>query len=396
MPEKYLAPTIDPKPTDYLEMGGAELLLPAVQEIKEALESGETFIVVGGGGSGKSESMATAFEAQRKPHDVLDLRTWTVDRLADETIRTASLADPAIDPRAKAYISDLHATLSASETTEAPVGIDDAKSLVKHDYWADDTYGIKYAESYLLDKALEQASVEVESDTVAATPPPTNDDVLILDEFDLGIGEELAQVEIENAVKLIQLAKLKNGASQLGLVLHPAAVKDAVFSEAVRAALGEQRDIRMIIMQYFPKEAEAAALAKAGIGGHDADSFMQLAQGLPSAYLDICTKPDFVVELAEMSPEERSAHLQQKVKDKIARNKPIIFDRLSDKTKDYLVGMIQGAQPEQPDPLVIQEALVNLYLSSRDGEVTMPPIVREVLARELGLADSEALPDASS
>lgn len=371
------------KHPEYLEMGGAEAEIPAVKEIGEALDSGETFIVVGGGSSGKTESLVTAFEQRKLKYGFLDLRNWTVSQLADESVRDACLEDPNLSDQARAYITGLKERLAGEGTDPA-----DAAATVKRDYWADTSYGIKYAESHLLDVEIERTLMNGNSDEAGEDKstllPEASGQVLILDEFDLGIGDSLSPVEVESAAKLVKLAKA-NSSAQLGLVVHPAAVQDDRFGSSIRDALGEPREPRMVMMQHFPEQVEKAALEFIGISDELATNFMQDIQGLPSAYLDISTKPELRESLAVVSPEERLATLEERVAKKIARNKEIIFDRLSAPTKEYLIGMIQGNADQQPEPAAVREALINLYVSARDGEVTMPPIVKRTLAKELGI-----------
>ncbi len=366
---------------EYLDIGGAELDIPAVQKIGEALNSNETFMVVGGGGSGKTESMATAFELQDKGYDFFDLRKWTVSQLSDEQFRIASLEDPELNGQARDFLVQLHEILSL----HAAVGEKDGESvedIIKELYMTDQTYGIKFAEAYMLDRAIQQLQGSAEnSDGLSdelLTIMSSENEILVLDEFDLSIGDSLAPVEIETAAKLIQLAKQKS--AQLGLVVHPAARKDPAFMSTVGETLAESGKIHEIDMGYFPESVESAVLSQIGLDGEKAVQFMQEVQGIPTAYLDICIKPELRSQLLSQDPEQRYHTLLELVEAKIAKNKPIIFDRMTPEAQEYLMEKVNGSESSTTSKEIINEALISLYVSEKDGRIFMPPIVKRVLS----------------
>ena len=386
----------DTKPNDYLDIGGTELELPVVQRMGEALNSGETFIVVGGGGSGKTESLVTAFEEQNKSYEFFDLRDWTVSHLADEAVRGECLADPNLGQRARDYFVQLDERLGSQlPSTNAEDGAHSVEEIVKSDYLADQTYGVKYAEAYLLDREIKKIQAGPETpdsqddsgENSLRRLTDSQNEVLVLDEFDLSIGESLAPVEIETATKLVELAKLSKN-TQLGLVIHPPARKDGSFTRAISGALAERGEVKEIIMEYFPEQVEVAVLASIGLDGEPAAKFMHDVQGLPSAYLDICTSAELRGRLLDMSPEDKFVTIEELVEEKVAKNKKIIFDRLTPETQRYLMGILTGSEEVSVDPNVTQEALTNLYISSKDGNIYMPPAVKRVLSEELGIDKS--------
>lgn len=380
------------RPHEYLDLGGIEQQIPAIQQINEALLTGETFVVVGGGGSGKTESLVTAFENSDKSYSMFDLRSWTISRLSDETVRAGCLADPNLDELARAYITGLNETVLQAQDLPVETGAEILNGKIRDGYRYDRTYGIKYAEGYLLDQELariyagqvEFSTQNQKSDNSLRNALDAQSEILVLDEFDLGTGEDLAPVEIENARKLIQIAKMGADA-QLGLVVHPPARNNPEFTQAVNTSLAERGTVREIQMSYFPKQVEQAALGTVGLQGELADRFMQDMQGLPTAYLDIATRPDLRAALMEESPDVRIGLLARKVEDKIAKNKRVIFDRQTPPTQEYLQGVIRGEEPGNAEAGAIQEAMINLYVTEAEGRVYMPPVVRRVLAKELDM-----------
>jgi hypothetical protein len=374
-----------PKPHEYLNLGGAELEIPAVIQIDQAINSGETFVVVGGGGSGKTESMVTAFENSSKSYEMFDLRGWTIGQLSDGAVRDECLTDQNLSNSARTFLIGLNETF-ISQPEEAEDKIWDA-------YRNDTTYGVKYAESYLLDRAIaktQEADAPIDNgDNAERQSSSPQSEVLVLDEFDLGIGENLAPVEIENAAKLIQLAKLTSNA-QLGLVVHPPARNNPEFTRVINEAVEERGQVHEIHMGYFPEQVEKAALSSVGLEGELAEQFMQQVQGLPTAYLDIATRPELRAALLNESTNERFKVLGQHIEDKITRNKKVIFDRLTPATQDFLKDVIRGDETGPAKSAAVQEAMINLYVTEKEGRICMPPIVKRVLAREIGISESAA------
>lgn len=387
------------KPHEYIDLGGMEQQIPAVQQIEEALTSGETFVVVGGGGSGKTESLITAFENSDKSYDMFDLRGWTVSRLSDASVRAESLSDPNLDANARTYLTQLNESIALTTDPSPSTEPKSVEDEIWDQYRYDTTLGIKYAEGYLLDKELsrlqgnstENVVQSMDGENSLQSILVAHKDVLVLDEFDLGIGEDLAPVEIENVRKLIEIALVGTDA-QLGLVVHPPARNNAEFTQAVHTALAERGDIREIHMSFYPQQVEQAALGTIGIEGELADRFMQDVQGLPTAYLDIATRPDLRAAMMDETTDVRARLLGQHVEDKIARNKRVIFDRLTPPAQEYLQGLIKGEEQQGIDDRVVQEALINLYVTESAGKIQMAPVVQRVLARELGLEQSEKRP----
>jgi hypothetical protein len=153
----------------------------------------------------------------------------------------------------------------------------------------------------------------------------------------------------------------------------------------VGETLAESGEIHEIDMGYFPESVESAVLSRIGLDGEIAAQFMQEVQGIPTAYLDICIKPELRSQLLNQDPEQRYHTLIGLVEAKIAKNIPIIFDRMTPQAQEYLMEKVNGDESSITSNEISDEALISLYVSEKDGKIFMPPIVKRALSTQLSI-----------
>lgn len=381
---------ISKKGLEIIDIGGREKDLPVIKEIIAAIKSGENFQIVGGGGSGKTENLLTAIDIEGKDYEMFDLRKWIIENLSNTDIRHQMLINPESKGLGKDYLLKLEKRIDELEKglTEKERG-KQIESIIKKDYLNDETLGIKYAEGILLNNQMRnyelmgkfndrENNLDLDGKNSLENILRSDSEIIILDEFDMGIGVDLSDVEIENAKKLIQIVK-KLPNKQIISIIHPPARGNENFMQTINKETNHSGEVKEIEMEFIPEDIQKEILTNIGIEGEAAKKFIDEMSGLPTAYLEIITNPEFREKLLEKNPEERIFELRKQVEEKVTKNKKIIFDREPKEVQNFLLKLANNKTIEEVSDNIKARAKRTMYVFESDGKFFMPPIVKEII-----------------
>ena len=385
--------------------------IPEVKDIKLALSSENKvpIIVVGGGGSGKTEKLVAALDSLAKKSSTFNLRDWTITRLCDPAIRQEIVSDPQLDELGKNYLSALQSDIETGNY--AP---DQIKKRIKDDYLKDKTLGIKYVEAYLVAKQLQRIEMGLDfndgyiggDNALQAVFSNKEAGVVIFDEFDLGIKRDISDIEIETAESLMRIATKLPG-KQIVTIIHPAGRRSAKLMEKVTLHLSSvsgQNKVEEIEMQYLPRELESRALNMIGISGKIAEELMDYFKGLPTAYLDLIFDANYRKGLQDLFSATKAQKGEEAAIREVANKLVADTERKIDKNTKIVVGLSTDNAQKQIDRLAkgqpisvfdkdtIDDMRRTLYVDVRGTDVNMSPVVAKVLLQKaIEQADTIAL-----
>lgn len=345
---------------DRFDLEGREEEISTVKSILEKLESGEDFYITGGGGSGKTESLLTALEVKGKSLKMFDLRKWLIKKLGNEETRKKLLEEKLLES-VHNYLLKLERKIEERKKGKK------TESVIKSCYFNDEE--LKVIEKFLLEKNKDEIIQELQN---------SDEDVIVFDEFDLGVENELTETERETA-KIIMEIKRKIKDKRVVAIIHPAARKDEKFMEVINEEFNESE----VETQFFSPQIEKYILVnKMNLSEEKAEEFMALNQGLPLPYLKFLTNEDFYKELKKIPlEEERVKALISFVQNKIDGYKRVIFDKENEEVKRVLLDLA-NEKPEAGrgiDRKTRNMAKRTMFVYEEGDILKMPPILKEVI-----------------
>jgi len=223
-------------------------------------------------------------------------------------------------------------------------------------------------------------------------------DTLMFDEIDLLAGKTFDADSLATAKKVMELAaRLKAAGKKVIIIIHPAGRDTPAFMNAL-IANGLLDNAEQLIQTQFLSQAEEVTILQAlGFSDVEASRYMSMAQGFPGAYFGFMKYAAKLAATQGAVPDYKPTlnDLINAARDIAARNYRVASMEMRDSTtgrvdagkvavmnllEDLAAGLRKG---DDPEVMAARAALLETGLVTiQDGKVVMPQVVRDAIDSE--------------
>jgi len=386
-------------PKEYLHADGWERKLPLVKNLtailktrprkipsSDAVQRLPTFVIIGAGGSGKTESLKTALHIVQKTNQVFDLVKTTFETLQDQKKIDSVMRALSSQPEKKAIADELFTFLDGWRAIIGGIHGEDLWKKFREVYDGKDPI----ADPFLI-KRVEHTLITFYKDQITEELQRTNDAVIFIDEFDFSIKSLLSAVEIATAKEVLGIARQLRG-KQIGIIVHPSASENDEFMRALASVFPR---LTKIEIEYIPRRIEQKILATIDIKGNVARALMHEMGGIPAAYLSIMTNEEGKKDsyIAERDPLKQVEKIRSDVINRLIHLKVNNVDKADLEVQQALYALAIGKELNIVNPrtdtgkeLIVRMLRTIFVKKGHFGHPFMVPIACQVLAKYIDQA----------